>query len=1062
MQAISTILSVAMLDLTDCLDILSNLSFQDQISGNVALDRPYLMNSESILNIHRILLEAADMAFVTAGPAIFAWSVLLQTMFERVKEYQESSRFERQSSHDTEQTLGTDIFSATVDKIVESLDEDPIDFLARSAVNSCRIFETITAIAMQLGNTSDAFFSTSTGSQMRLILLDVIRSGTRIGYIPEIVEAAIAALTAGESYWDISDSTPLQKLDDPVAAFLEDDILVGQILVNAQSRYPYEPLPFLKIVRGIAASSYSYGRDDSKSAVKILENLSIFTYTLPPDFSDYQTTQEEDNNNNIRLTRDIQLFEPRSTAVRYQASQSMALAFTAYDDDFCIPAGTLGRIISESGPRVAFWYHNFSGLKYIGKLLETFLTAADQVDATTGLPADRESVSEIIGILATLLLGITQSAKSNPNSKEDAEHVLKEASSGLSRNRDITTVIFDIFEEELQNQSSYSGSDVPLEILVNCIQFIHAMIPIFPGRVWPLLSRSGLLGVGQGGGQLATIVESVELLSGRYDLLFSYCRLFESLVDDFASNAIHRRRRNKSSTRFQGAEDTATGIPDHVISKILLSFTRYLVDVLESSCDWKYVSQDDQRRLSGTIATTFDKVLRYAHAVEPPVPADEETPARKLMLKPVKDDEKKEKSVKLMEPLMASASHLFDSFLSVSSSRLRFQPLLRAYFNGLETPATTGLPNRLRLWTAQVNSVLSFSKTLLQVSTLLERAPSDFEGQLFKASSLVARLYAANDSYHNGIVTLFEYLLVGASSNASEPPSLLGHLGPQTAKNFLHVLSDLDKPLSRSENVSTLWHFLSIVVSSRQQWFANYLLTGKTPRDALETKPSGKDLAALDRTLLTTALEKLSNIGKIPSYEALAILEFIALAQNFWPWTVCDSPKYTDFIKSIADFVGNLKPLQKAENLQESIKSCYQTRIAAYIAEIFAVHLFHSRQTGAASPLKDIVSNLDYFERWAIAPPKNKGYNASLHSLLKVNFEARYPGTTIRDLKRTTLDNREFGKEYFYDLSLAEKMLGRDEAWTGRKNDGLRAEFENANVNLSLVDAQTVRFLCLP
>ena len=681
-------------------------------------------------------------------------------------------------------------------------------------------------------------------------------------------------------------------------------------------------------------------------------------------------------------------------------------------------------------------------MKYLGKLLETFLAASDQVDATTGMPADRNAVSEIIGIFANLLLGISKSAKTKPEWKDEAVRILETASSGLNRNRDIITVVFDIFEEELQRQSNHSGSDVPLDVLVSCIHFIHATISISPGRVWPLLARSGLLGVGHGDGRLSTIVESVELVSGRYDLLLSCCQLYEALVEDFAANAVRRKSSSKSSARFVNGEDIRTGIPDQVLSKILLSFTRYLVDVLESSCTWKFAVQDDRRRLSRIIEVTFDKILVYTYSIESTSDS-------------VKMEGEKEKTAKIMQALAPSASHLVETFLSASSGTLRFQPLLRSYYDGLETPEFTVFMNLLSLWTAQVNATLAFSKNLLRVSALLDRPTSQLEKQLFKASPLIARLYAANDAYRASVVVLFEALIVAASSNNSEPPSMLGHLGPQTAKNFLHILSDLDKPLSGEKNVLAIWHFLSMVVSSRQQWFANYLLTGKTPRDALQNKTSGKDLAALDKPLLTTALESLSSIKELPKTQALAMLEFVALSQNFWPWTVYGSQNHSDFIKSISEFVGTLPPIQKSTNLEANLEACYQTRIAAYIAEILAMHLFHKRQTGTSSSVKHLLPNLSFFARFAAAVPT---YNSSLHAQLKLNFEARYPGCTLQDLKRTSLENRQIGKDYFYDLPLADKMLSLDQAWTGRKNDGLRAEFTHANVNLSMVDSQIVSF----
>jgi nuclear pore complex protein Nup188 len=1041
MRSIAAVISLSILGVGSCLEYLNDPGADVVVSSGDPSGDPYILNTRTITEIHTILMDAAASASPTSGPAVLAWVSILQVMRSRISDNEtarqrlmdgfddEYNRFDRRSSSDTELTLAHDVYQVVIDDIMDSTQEDPIEYLGLSAVNESHVFETLSGLSLRLGDTSTAYFSNVVGARMRIIILDLLRSSTTIGYIPEIVEAAISTLTGGQNYWDLADSRQLSKEDDPLATFLEDEELVNAFLQAARLRYPYESLPFLKMVRAVAACSTCFGEDGSKTAVRFLETVPTFTYQLRDGFVSYETTQEEDNNNNIRLTAPVQLFERRSKRRGFQ-DRSSALARP--DTDFCIPAGTNGRIINESGPKVVFWFHEYSGMKYLGKLLETFLTAADEVDATMGEITNRDSVAEIIEIFATVLLSISRSPEITANKKDFIGQVLEGASSGLSRNRDIITVVFDIFEEELQKQPGPLGSEVPLEVLINCVHLIHALMLVSPGRVWPLLGRSGLLGIVGGGGRLLSIVEGVELVSGRYDLLLSCSRLFESLVDDFVTNAITRRR-GKKSARFDDGEERGTGIPDHVLSKVVLSFTRYLVEVLESSCTWKFVEQDDRRLLSKTITKSFDKILHYAYGIEAI----------------------SEGTSKLMSPLVPAASHIVDSFLSTSSGTLRFQPFLHAFYEGLETPGLTTFLNGLKLWTTQVRVVLSFSETVLRVGILLERPFSQLENQLFKASPLIARLYAVNDSYRIKVGALFEALIVSAAKNASEPPSLLGHLGPQSAKNFIQMLSDLDKPLSRDQNIISIWHLMSMVVSNRQQWFANYLLTGKTPKDALK-KTSGKELGALDKPLLNTALDALSNITEISKTKALAMLEFVALAQNFWPWTVYESEKHSDFIKAISEFVGTLQPdqpVQPAATLDAAIDACYQTRIAAYVAEILAMHLFHSRQTRNSSALKALIPNLSYYARFAVAVPH---YNTSLHEYLRRNYEARYPGCSPRDLKRTTLEHRQYGRDYFYDLSLADKMLSRDQAWTGRKDDGLKTEFANANVNLSLLDAQIV------
>lgn len=1054
LQSTSMLVSLALLCLNEVIAFLEDPQNGEGVSPDASTNEPYLFNTTTLTELHAILLEAAYSGYITAGPAILGWTYILKAIKDRVETETppDISRFDRASSVDTELNLAPDCYKNTFDQISGSIDTDIVEFFGLRAVNVCHVFETLTAVSLQLGTTTAALFPYVAGSQMRRLILVLLRYAMGLGYLPELMQAVIATLTGGRNYWTNIDPRTLLDVDDPMVLFLADADLINSTVITAQQRYPYESLPFLQFVRALATSPLPYGPEPSQSVLALLEAMPVFTYALPPHFADYETAQEEENNNTIRLTRPVELFESRSKLGQFQSTQSKSLVLSRLDPDFCIPAGTYGRIISESGPRVAFWYHEYPALKYFGRLLETFLAASDVLDATTDEPVDRDSASEIINIIAILLQGICRADESNRNWKEDARHLLENASAGLSRNRDITSVVFDIFEQELQNISASSNSDASLEVLISCITFIHAMIPLFPGRVWPLLTRSGLLGVGRGGGQLSTIVEGVELVSGRYDFLTACCHLYDELVDDFATNVILRRGGGRSTSRFQVEEDVGTGIPEHSLAKVLVVFTRYLVDVLETSCTWKYQEQDDRQRLSLIIGAAFNKVLQYAYGIESWTNEKEDDhdfkPKEVLKGPPAK----KQKVTRIMDPLLPSASHIADTFLSSTSGVLRFQPLLRSYFDGLATPDSTIYIHSTNLRISHVTTLLSFATTLLRVSNLLKQPSSQLEKLLFKASPIIARLYAANDFYRNPVVALFEALIVTAASGTAEPPSILGHLGPLTARNLLHMLADLDRPLSREQNVTTIWHFLSTVVSSRQQWFANYLLTGKTPRDAMKSGITGKEVASLDKPLLTTALEKMSKINALPPKESLVMLECISLAQNFWPWTVCNSPLYPGFIKCIAEYAGNLKPIQKHEL---SIESCYETRIAGHIAEILAMNLFHSRQVGTPSPLNDLKNNLSYFARFAVAVPN---YSVSLHASLKQNIQSKFPGCTLQDLKRTTLEPRQIGKDFFYDLQLADKMLRHSSAWGGREVKGYRDGVERANLNLSLVDAQVALF----
>ncbi|OWP07379.1 hypothetical protein B2J93_6158 [Marssonina coronariae] len=1064
MQLVSSIISVAVLGVSYIVETLgAQVQIDEDLSPNTSLDRLYIFNSQTILDINSILLSAADNEQQPASPAILAWSIILQTLTDRVLASEEAVEMGLPSPPEPYR----DVLEKLND--INEIEDNLIEFLARSAVDLCRVFEYLATLCSRLGQTSAALFPPEIGAQIRMLILNLLKYSSRIGYGPEIMAATLSALTGGQNYWELAEVEPLLEINDIVKHFWHDEILNSVFLQSAKARYPFEALPFLSILRAVASPWYNDKGTPSNYAVKCLEKMVQFTHALPPDFADYETTQEEDNTNTIQLTKPFQLFVPRFKSFRGQATVTNAL--TKINSDFYMPAGTLGRMVSESGPRVASWFHQFSGLAYIGKLLETFLAASDLVDATTGMPASWESVAEIIELLATMISDTTQFGDIGPESQH--EKILAEASSGLSHDRDVTSVIFDIFREELQNKMACHGSDVPLDVLVSCVHFIHAQIRIAPGRVWPLMTRCGLLDVGRGRASLPSIVEGVEMASGQYDFLISCCYLFDALVDDIAANAITRKSdfqlwsRRVRAQSCRNHSDVSTNIHENTLAKVLLSFARYLNEVLESSRTWKYNLQEDRRRISNIIVIGFDKILRYALGIDTTVEPDNEDQGKSELAMdswplPTKGEKQKEKRTKIMQAFTPAADYLVECFLTTSSGDLRFQSLLRAYFDGLEVPDLRVFPNMLDLWRRHVCTVLIFSQTLLRASALLSLPASRLVTQIFQASSLIARLYAADDAYKSKVIALFEALVVTASGETEQPPSLLGYLGSRTSRNFLCAISDLDKPLSRPDSLSKIWHFLAMVMKSRQHGFANYLLSGKTARDAVQSKIDEKQSVKIEKQpLLSTALVALSRIGELSATESLAMLEFIAEAQDLRAWTVYNSPLYATLIRSISNFIGAMKPLKQVRSLHGAIDDCYQTRIAAYIAEILSMHVFHSKQTGLTLALNDLSNNLSYFSRFAVAVPD---YNSSLHFNLRKNFEARYPGCTMQDLKRTTLEPRQLGTEWFYDMSLADKMLLLDEGWKGRKttrgkdkaasSDGLREEFRRANVNLSLVQAQ--------
>lgn len=216
-----------------------------------------------------------------------------------------------------------------------------------------------------------------------------------------------------------------------------------------------------------------------------------------------------------------------------------------------------------------------------------------------------------------------------------------------------------------------------------------------------------------------------------------------------------------------------------------------------------------------------------------------------------------------------------------------------------------------------------------------------------------------------------------------------------------------------------------------------------------------KDASSTPNSVLATAFAKLKKIKELETGEAVRILDFVASSQNHWPWTIFTMQKDSSFLDSLRLYVKDLSSFTVTSKT-DAVKAATDAKMAAYIAEIFAMQLYHLRQMGGADTFaKSLVSDLDYYLRDGV---EVSSYNTSLHSNFAKNFTSKYPGISLEAFKRTSLRPGELGRSYFYDLESATEMLSFDPGWHGRRNNGFRNEMGIANANLSLVDAQIVSF----
>jgi hypothetical protein len=148
--------------------------------------------------------------------------------------------------------------------------------------------------------------------------------------------------------------------------------------------------------------------------------------------------------------------------------------------------------------------------------------------------------------------------------------------------------------------------------------------------------------------------------------------------------------------------------------------------------------------------------------------------------------------------------------------------------------------------------------------------------------------------------------------------------------------------------------------------------------------------------------------------------------------------------------------IDATESHDRTLQNCWRLCAAAAAVDTIAVEIFHaSNIPNAASVevLKDhFVTKRDVkLQEIASEAFRIRGYRDSLFFHLRRNFQNKFPTADILRFQRSSIHDRRFGEEYFFDISIGKAVLGQDPAW-----EAFEKEIRLANLNMSIVDAQLV------
>ena len=1041
LQILSSLISLAILRLPSALQYLNG----DASMRNGA---PAILDVACQTQVTETLLNAADKSAAVSGPAMLAWTLMLRQLSFAAQSQRsgsvasddyslrESLPVLSRNQQDENARLSGDIqdHMQRLGSVLET-DQDTVEFLGHVALDALQVFSTIAIVSSAIPSAFGLLFNAKIHFNARRSLLELVQKGCAISsYSHEIMQAALATLECSR---DINcASFSMQDVDIGIAnLFLEDDeTLVPSLLQQAQMRYPYESEPFLRLCQSLGCGTVMTEGDNTVVFEALMETPR-FTQELPRRIWDREFVGEDDSPNRVQLCEDLPILqipkEKRQKPASGSATHPSLIRVPDGSREFLIPRETHGSIVSDPGLVVIMWDLQHSALAYFGAWLSTALSRNTGIDLVTGQQPDKGVQAQIINLISSQLQRSHQDQIRNQKEMDAFEHTFNEAGDFLSQEQDFISVVTDLFEEVL-GQQSQGSQDGSVELLTSCVRVFENIIEVMPSRIWPLTVRSQLLDINGRGGQIGAVVASTELITGRYDFLISCVSLFRGLLDDVVRNSVSRRLPSIALTsRFEKQTYPTSGVSPRPMSNVILAFSRVLIDVFRSIPDWRFAQAQQRLQLNCNVLEIFQRILIYVYAF----------------------DDTQELASKFTGVLVPAAKLLTESFMSSVGTEFNLNPLFRILTTTLDGATQPFLPYAMHFVSREAKKTLQFLRSLLHLSGHLNATPSCLHTKIFSSMPSLIRLYLYDESLKRPVINLLTALVADAARLSSDPPSLLSHLSPDDAHQWLLVLSDLDKPTNDPKFEADLWNFMASVVRSRQKWLATFLLTGCTPRDSLKRKTGEAALRGTRKSLLDVALDSVSASASLNTPCAVAMLSFIANAQNEWPWTTVTIRSHPKFLDHMPTHLEGPSSGQKHMSTEVETGLAHRIYAASLLTEIFAMYIHYMRQLGDTSFVGKLVSRLDLLRPAGNGGVMDPAYDTSMHAHLKSNFEKRLPGCTPANFKRL-FGPSELGPSYFYDMDFSNEMLSSQSCWNSERRDGFSAEFMRANCNLSLVESQ--------
>lgn len=607
--------------------------------------------------------------------------------------------------------------------------------------------------------------------------------------------------------------------------------------------------------------------------------------------------------------------------------------------------------------------HEYSGWAFLGRVIQNISKSFDFNDP--------QKMMILIDILQLLCKTVSET-------EAHLHEPLLNALSSYVDDSDIVEILFRLFEQGLHNRN--------VQVSEHLLRLFTGLIPTISPRLWPYLSKSSLLLSGGKDSFMVVMFGFIEMIEGEYSFTISLSRFVYNLVCHSVS-----------------AQD---GYPEAHKSEILLNMVDHLVLAFESFSNCKFNDGFQRLELGVLIIDVFRKILETTFCTES-----------------YKITDKKPVNI-----LHASAQRIVKAFLleDKTSSRastpiLQTVSYLALHSNYYDFRDVTGTMSDY--W---IESVLSFSELLIDIRSILERKPSQFEKDWFLSLGDLVTIYSRG-SFRVRILGLISSLTKGKWD--SEPmPSMLSHLGKEHSNIFLHSLAaDLDNSFETFSIRLAVYDLICSIMEANQQGISVLFVSGQNIFGDL----SDKGKLEKKSSLLSLLIRNVNDIKHYPAPVTTHLLDAISLAFN--ARTVSrpedfDENSITPFIEIVNTYESHTE-IKSSEDL---ITVSYQNKVFAKTVEILSYILFTTKSTGIQQKIISLL--LD------------KGFTAKLPALFSVQnhrvglqtktsdaFSNAFQGFTLSQFVSLFSKRNRYGGNTVYELGYMNELFGENEAWAGIK-----------------------------